>query len=526
MEGVHDTPNGAQKSETQYSWQQWERPDSVKRTDGNVMSDKDIIKLICPTAEGLVDPDDSDDDNDHPKTPFVIILKSLDQVCGNLESSKGCEERTPALYYRVRQFVLWCERLSCRPIPNPERVSAYLFQKYFNKSNHGSKTKFHVLRLNIFALQDAQNKLRKVTGLSFGDDVYKQLLIRQMLQFAWAYRKKQWNEDSRQRVLEYLDPGPRNLIAHLLTQNIGEWMKFGSRVAAGIQMFFREDDGRYARLCDFSPMEVKPSDGLLISLIGCRRHDKSRKRIYGFAVRHKDPTLCPHGWLARYLFYRYRYKNEQPPVMSTNEDWSKILMWPGEKSPKSETTFGAQLVFIKSVVGAINSHSSSILDVFAPFSTLDEMFEHFELVRPGFEASMPELGQVYIDSLGGDVQRAAAGFEEKSSRKEIVERARVEPPKSMINATFPFISELQISVDEMEMRRGLKEEKLAAKNLLSLFQYLGKVLLQDAVFMREVPMFNRQCGHELFRGQEFNKFVKAFHEPGRNRSKKVIHHLF
>ncbi|KAG7350141.1 centromere DNA-binding like protein [Nitzschia inconspicua] len=51
-------------------------------------------------------------------------------------------------------------------------------------------------------------------------------------------------------------------------------------------------------------------------------------KLYGRAGRHKDPTMCPMGALAFYLFYRFNKTNEMdpPPNFCESSSWFTMTL--------------------------------------------------------------------------------------------------------------------------------------------------------------------------------------------------------
>ena len=83
-------------------------------------------------------------------------------------------------------------------------------------------------------------------------------------------------------------------------------------------------------LLDYPASEGPTQCGCLVSLLLNGKLNKTAKKEFMGALRHKDPHFCSQGALAQLLFWRWHIAGEAPPSFQRREDWYNIKVLVGQ----------------------------------------------------------------------------------------------------------------------------------------------------------------------------------------------------
>lgn len=115
----------------------------------------------------------------------------------------------------------------------------------------------------------------------------------------------------------------------------------------------------------------------------------------------------------------------------------------------------------------------------------------------------------YLTTLPWSFMRAMAGFDPLDNRSYFVPRATVKPPSELLSKIFPDLDHWK---KEFENETSDVERTIAADGFLALMTWLREVILQDAVFMRELYPDHPIFSDPLFCTPQFLAFAEVVKE--------------
>jgi hypothetical protein len=83
-------------------------------------------------------------------------------------------------------------------------------------------------------------------------------------------------------------------------------------------------------LLDYPAAEGPTTCGCLVSLLQDSKMNKTARKEFIGALRHKDPLLCTQGALAQLFFWRWHVAGEAPPTFRYRSDWYRIKVLVGQ----------------------------------------------------------------------------------------------------------------------------------------------------------------------------------------------------
>ena len=125
----------------------------------------------------------------------------------------------------------------------------------------------------------------------------------------------------------------------------------------------RGENRREAELADLSLLSYPPIEGptpcqAVVFTISKGKTNKSGKKQFMGALRHKNPLLCSHSALAQYFFARWSLSRERPPDFRTRRSWyrTKLLVArPGRE--EEQLSYPAQYEAVWRAFAAAGIHS-------------------------------------------------------------------------------------------------------------------------------------------------------------------------
>jgi hypothetical protein len=238
-----------------------------------------------------------------------------------------------------------------------------------------------------------------------------------------------------------------------------------------------------------------------------KRNQFGRKEVGSF-LRNKNVLICPMGALAIYFFVRYQIENNAFPSLWRNADWYDLYLVPGTK-PGKELSFGTHYKFIKNMLYSLGIKSN--VKTHMGRGTGAQMADVRGASEPDIRRSgrwNQEAVSCYLTMLPRETMRTLAGFP-KDSGHFYIARSILEPPSCLLEQVFP-------DVTDWAMIHGLNgecepdpdaEHSIATDGFLSLMIQLRTVLLQDAVFLREILPNLFLWKHPIFNSPEFDTFA-------------------
>jgi hypothetical protein len=118
--------------------------------------------------------------------------------------------------------------------------------------------------------------------------------------------------------------------AHMPAQNLRTRID----LLLGHYYLLRGENRRKMELADLSLLDYPPSEGpspcgCLVSLLQDGKLNKTARKEFMGALRHKDPLFCTQGALAQLLFWRWHIAGEAPPSFRRRKDWYRIKVLVG-----------------------------------------------------------------------------------------------------------------------------------------------------------------------------------------------------
>lgn len=125
----------------------------------------------------------------------------------------------------------------------------------------------------------------------------------------------------------------------------------------------RGENRREAELADLALLTYPSSEGptpcqAVVFTISRGKTNKSGKKQFMGALRHKDPLLCSHSAMAQYFFTRWSLGGEAPPNFRSRRSWyrTKLLVArPGKE--KEQLSYPAQYEAVWRAFAAAGIHS-------------------------------------------------------------------------------------------------------------------------------------------------------------------------
>jgi hypothetical protein len=125
----------------------------------------------------------------------------------------------------------------------------------------------------------------------------------------------------------------------------------------------RGENRREGELADLALLTYPPTEGptpcqAVVFTISRGKTNKSGKKQFMGALRHKDPLLCSHSAMAQYFFTRWSLRGEAPPNFRSRRSWyrTKLLVArPGKE--KEQLSYPAQYEAVWRAFAAAGIHS-------------------------------------------------------------------------------------------------------------------------------------------------------------------------
>jgi hypothetical protein len=267
-------------------------------------------------------------------------------------------------------------------------------------------------------------------------------------------------------------------------------------------------------LLDYPSAEGPTACGCLVSLLQDGKMNKTARKEFMGALRHKDPLLCTQGAVAQLFFWRWHVAGEAPPTFRRRSDWYRIKVLVGQDR-EQELSYPTQLQETWRVFGAAGVVSATKTHLPRAQGAKEAEIRGTSLgqISQAGRWNQSILCQAYLTHLPRQFMRVVAGFS-PSAGDYYLARAAHEPPHRLQKQLWPWIEEWEARFEARACRRtwaqgGLDEDDLAADGFLKLLRRLRLVLLQDLAVLQPryptLPFF----AHAPFYGPEWDEFATA-----------------
>ncbi|MGH7974160.1 MAG: hypothetical protein ACREBR_01445, partial [bacterium] len=239
-----------------------------------------------------------------------------------------------------------------------------------------------------------------------------------------------------------------------------------------------------------------------MAILGQGKTNQFGKIEFGAAMRNRV-RLCLFGALAMWLFWTFEIEGEPYPDFSESRNWydTKVICSKHKEDPTKELSYKAHYNAVMGalkkagVVSKAKTHAGRGSSV--RIAEL-EGCEEGDLRRLGRWNTQAMEG-CYLSELPRASMRVLAGFD-SHNRTFYINRDIVQPSEQLMAKIFP----RALSLLEIEVNRT--NPNLAANGFLKLLVYLRKILLQDAVLLKERFPTHRIWSHPVFGCEEFLAF--------------------
>ncbi|KAG7360183.1 centromere DNA-binding like protein [Nitzschia inconspicua] len=242
----------------------------------------------------------------------------------------------------------------------------------------------------------------------------------------------------------------------------------------------------------------------------------SNLKLYGRAGRHKDPTMCPMGALAFYLFYRFHKTKEMdpPPNFCESSSWfsMKLLVdYNGGKNRDYFTSISDESYrsVVKAHLEKNNIHSSHLVHIGRKWGSYLAQLQgdDWEDVRILGNWDPNTQDKSYSIKIPVKQVRSMAGWR-RADQFHYNVRAEVIPPEDLRNKVFPWLEGCQEKVKTACLTGGTHP---TASQFLDLMSKLSTIVIQDAAAIlvsHPDRALHKLFSHPLFASKEFEGYTQ------------------
>lgn len=244
----------------------------------------------------------------------------------------------------------------------------------------------------------------------------------------------------------------------------------------------------------------------------------SGRTIYGRAMRHRIPEMCPIGAKALYLMFRFKVTGEMdpPPDFTSNEAWFDIKLLVDSTSTRASNTTSVSDQYYAKTIKQVCSALKVPVTHFVHFGRKagPPLLELEEVIA----TEIAELGNwnkdtmttFYSAQIPLSTLRVAAGFGAERGR-HFNPRTSVIADDALAKQIFPFVEGCLADIEAATIGDG--KERYTAYHFLNMLRNLRQVVLQDAAAMmgngRNHPVFTMP----VFQAENFKSFQqRVLHE--------------
>ena len=226
--------------------------------------------------------------------------------------------------------------------------------------------------------------------------------------------------------------------AALLPQNL----RTRADLLFGHYYLLRGENRRKMELADLSLLDYPATEGptpcsCLVSLLRDGKLNKTARKEFMGALRHRDPLLCTQGALAQLLFWRWHIAGEAPPSFRRRQDWYRIKVLVGQDR-EEEISYATQLQETWRIFGAAGLVSAKKTHLPRRVGAQDAETHGTSLaqISQAGRWNQSVLVKAYLTHLPRQFMRIVAGFS-STSGDYYLPRAAHEPPQHLQKQLWP-----------------------------------------------------------------------------------------
>jgi len=332
---------------------------------------------------------------------------------------------------------------------------------------------------------------------------------------------------------------------YLLSTSAALPQNFRTRVDLLFSHYYllRGENRRKMELADLSLLEYPLTEGptpcgCLVALLQDGKMNKTAKKEFMGALRHRDPLLCTQGALAQLLFWRWHIAGEPAPTFRHRQDWYNIKVLVGSDRMQ-ELSYHTQLEETWRVFGAVGltAEKKTHLPRRAGAQEAETYGTSLTQISQAGRWNSSVLCKAYLTHLPRQFMRIVAGFS-GTAGDYFLTRAVHEPPAALQRQLWPWIEAWEQRFEACARRQrwsegGLDDSDLAGDGFLKLLRRLRVVLLQDLAALQPqfptLPFFS----YAPFHGPDWAVFAKSVQasvddaeEPASLLVKRVLPELY
>jgi hypothetical protein len=259
----------------------------------------------------------------------------------------------------------------------------------------------------------------------------------------------------------------------------------------GHYYLLRGENRRKMELADLSLLDYPQSEGptlcgCLVSLLQDGKLNKTARKEFMGALRHKDPLFCTQGALAQLFFWRWHIAGEAPPSFRQRKDWYRIKVLVG-RDREQELSYPTQLQETWRIFGAAGLVAAKKTHLPRRVGAQDAETHGTSLaqISQAGRWNQSVLCQAYLTHLPRQFMRIVAGFS-ASAGDYFLARAAHEPPQALQRQLWPWIEEWEPRFEARARRccwaeGGLDEDDLAADGFLKLMHLTAHGMLFNSI---------------------------------------------
>lgn len=248
----------------------------------------------------------------------------------------------------------------------------------------------------------------------------------------------------------------------------------------------------------------------VMMIIGGKTNQEQHK-LYSGVIRHKNVQTCAFGAVGLYLFHRFHIKGEAFPDFSLKENWFNTKLARGQNIDKS-IAYNTQRTSISNAFKAVGVNSLKKTHTGRQAGAQEaEMagLSHDHIRRVG-RWNSESMENNYLTCLPRTAMRVIQGFPEEKGCYWLP-RSLVTPPLSLQKRIFPLVEEWQ-----QRMQSDPSVQTICGEGFLGLSVELRTIILQDAVFLKQLVPDHEIFRHEIFQSEEFASFAEELNRSINN----------
>ncbi|KAG2212224.1 hypothetical protein INT45_008091 [Circinella minor] len=227
---------------------------------------------------------------------------------------------------------------------------------------------------------------------------------------------------------------------------------------------------------------------VFVMMIMGGKTNQEQHKLYSGIIRHKNVQTCAFGAVGFFLFHRFHVQGETFPDFSKNENWFDIKLARG-RSLNKPVSYNTQLNSVNNAFAAVGINSVKKTHSGRQAGAREaEMagFSHDHIRR---------VGRWNSEKLFKDFRKikAAFGFLAHLSPHLCLFKKKI----------FPMVEEWQ-----QNMQEDSSCQTICGEGFLKLLVELRNIILQDAVFFKQLVPDHEIFSHEVFQCEEFTTFAE------------------